>query len=75
MQTRRIAFFCLSLYLFSVIILLIGCQAQQEKSEMTEQQMLEREKLLVTVGNCDACHTPKNFGPNGTELDMSRRFS
>lgn len=75
MQTRRIAFFCLSLYLFSVIIVLIGCQAQQEKSEMTEQQMLERGKLLVTVGDCDACHTPKNFGPNGPELDMSRRFS
>jgi len=63
------------LFLISVLILMVGCQTQQEKTEMTEQQMLERGKLLVTVGDCDACHTPKNFGPNGPELDLTRRFS
>ena len=35
----------------------------------------ERGKYLVTVGGCDDCHTPKTFGPNGPELDMSRRLS
>ena len=75
MKVRGLVFVYLSLFFISFFALLIGCQTQQEKTEMTEQQMLERGKLLVTVGDCDACHTPKNFGPNGPELDMTRRFS
>lgn len=75
MQNRRIAFVYLSLFVISFLILLIGCQGQQEESKMTDQQMIERGKFLVTVGGCDDCHTPKNFGTNGPELDMSRRLS
>ena len=75
MQQKRIAFIYLSLFVISFFVLLIGCQGQQEKTEMTEQQKIERGKFLVTVGGCDDCHTPKNFGPNGPELDMSRRLS
>lgn len=75
MQNRRIAFVYLSLFVISFLILLIGCQGQQEEAKMTDQQMIERGKFLVTVGGCDDCHTPKNFGPNGPELDMTRRLS
>ena len=75
MQNRRIAFVYLSLFVISFLILLIGCQGQQEETKMTDQQMIERGKFLVTVGGCDDCHTPKNFGPNGPELDMTRRLS
>src|SRR3954454_1711378 len=32
-------------------------------------------KYLVTAMGCDDCHSPKVFGPNGPEVDMSRRFS
>jgi hypothetical protein len=75
MQFKKIAFLYLFLFFISFLVLIIGCQSQQEKTEMTEQQMIERGKFLVTVGGCDDCHTPKNFGPNGPELDMSRRLS
>lgn len=75
MQNRRIAFVYLSLFVISFLILLIGCQGQQEEAKMTDQQMIEKGKFLVTVGGCDDCHTPKNFGPNGPELDMTRRLS
>jgi len=75
MQNRRIAFVYLSLIVISFLILLNGCQGQQEETKMTDQQMIERGKFLVTVGGCDDCHTPKNFGENGPELDMTRRLS
>jgi hypothetical protein len=65
-------------YLFIVLIALAfisaGCENKQT-AEMTEQQMLERGKLLITVGDCEVCHTPKKFGPMGPELDSTRRFS
>jgi hypothetical protein len=63
------------LFFSSALILFSGCENQPGKNEMTGQQMIERGKLLVTVGGCDDCHTPKNFGTNGPELDMSKRFS
>lgn len=30
---------------------------------------------FVQLGGCDDCHTTKKMGPNGPELDMSRRLS
>jgi hypothetical protein len=75
MKVKGLIFVYLSLVFVSATVLFIGCNKQEVKTEMTEQQMLERGKLLVTVGDCDACHTPKNFGLNGPELDMTRRFS
>lgn len=75
MKVKGLVFVYLSLFFASAIILLIGCENQPEKTEMTEQEMIEHGKFLVTVGGCDDCHTPKNFGPNGPEMDMTRRFS
>ena len=75
MRSKGLVFVYLSLFFAAVAILFIGCNNQQEKTEMTEQQMIERGKFLVTVGGCDDCHTPKSFGPNGPKLDMSRRLS
>jgi hypothetical protein len=75
MRSKGLVFVYLSLFFAAVAILFIGCNNQQEKTEMTEQQMIERGKFLVAVGGCDDCHTPKSFGPNGPKLDMSRRLS
>src|SRR5262245_16862266 len=36
---------------------------------------VERGKLLVTVGGCGDCHTPKKLGPRGPEPDMDRMLS
>jgi mono/diheme cytochrome c family protein len=75
MKIKGLVFVYLSVFLISIFVLLIGCQNKQEKTEMTEQQMIDHGKFLVTVGGCDDCHTPKNFGPNGPELDMAKRLS
>jgi hypothetical protein len=37
--------------------------------------MVKRGEYLVTIGGCDDCHSPKNMGPNGPEIDMSKRLS
>ena len=39
------------------------------------QSPVERGKYLTTVGGCNDCHTPKKFGPNGPEPDMSKELS
>ncbi|MDZ7624980.1 MAG: c-type cytochrome [Ignavibacteriaceae bacterium] len=75
MKVKGLVFVYLSLVLVSSVVLFVSCESQSAKTEMTEQQMIERGKLLVTVGGCDDCHTPKSFGPNGPEMDMTRRLS
>jgi mono/diheme cytochrome c family protein len=39
------------------------------------QTALERGELLVTIGGCGDCHTPKVFGPNGPEPDTTRMLA
>jgi mono/diheme cytochrome c family protein len=39
------------------------------------QSPVERGKYLTLVGGCNDCHTPKKFGPNGPEADMTRELS
>jgi len=75
MKFKGLVFVYLFLFFASAVILLISCQSQPEKTEMTEQQMIERGEFLVTAGGCDDCHTPKNLGPKGPEMDMTRRLS
>ena len=65
----------LILLIGSAVLLFVSCQGETTNKEMTQQEMVEKGKFMVTVGGCDDCHTPKNFGPNGPELDMSRRLS
>jgi hypothetical protein len=75
MKLNKFVLIYLFLFAITSLILFISCEAQEINTEMTEQQMIEKGKYLVTVGGCDDCHTPKNFGPQGPELDMTRRFS
>jgi mono/diheme cytochrome c family protein len=36
---------------------------------------VERGRVLVQVGGCHDCHTPKKFGPGGPEPDMTKALS
>lgn len=36
---------------------------------------IERGRYIVSFAGCDDCHTPKKMGPNGPEMDFSRRLS
>jgi mono/diheme cytochrome c family protein len=75
MKVKGLVFVYLFLILASASLLFISCEKHPAKTEMTEQQMVEHGKMLVTAGGCDDCHTPKSFGPKGPEMDMSRRLS
>jgi len=75
MKLKRFLFTYMILFSLFLLVFITSCNSQGTKTEMTEQQMIERGEFLVTVGGCDDCHTPKNFGPKGPELDMTRRLS
>ena len=75
MDLTRIYTGFMLLLITSAFILISSCDTQQKNIEMTNSEILERGKFLVTVGGCDDCHTPKNFGPKGPELDMNKRLS
>ena len=70
--------------LIAVSNLLIGCQQPAPAPPATEsasskpapaQSPVERGKYLTLVGGCNDCHTPKKFGPEGPEADMTRELS
>lgn len=66
--------FCSATFLF-LLLFSSGCVQEQKSEIMTESQMIERGKFLVTVGGCSDCHTPKLFGPQGITHDSSRFLS
>ena len=39
------------------------------------QSSVERGRALVSTGVCNDCHTPKKYGPKGSELDTERILS
>jgi len=66
------------------LVLMTGCQPAEQKAptEPAEnkpaaatQTPVERGKYLTLVGGCNDCHTPKTFGPNGPEADMTKELS
>lgn len=65
------------------LVLITGCQPAEQtstspadaKPEATAQSPVERGKYLTLVGGCNDCHTPKMFGPNGPEADMTKELS
>ena len=75
MRRTKINFMYLLLFSIFAITFFISCEKPESTAEMTDQQIIERGKFLVTVGGCDDCHTPKNFGPKGPELAMNKRLS
>jgi mono/diheme cytochrome c family protein len=61
--------------------LVAGCNspapapAPETKAAAPAQSPVERGKYLTLVGGCNDCHTPKTFGPNGPEYDMTKELS
>lgn len=43
--------------------------------EAAQTELIARGKYLVAFGDCNSCHTPLKFGPNGPEPDWSRMLS
>ena len=58
------------------VVLLTACyQIQPEKKVLSEKEMIERGKYLITAGGCHDCHSPKVFGPQGPKIDETRILS
>lgn len=59
-----------------LIVLLTACdQKQQENKVLSEKEVIEHGKYLVTFGGCGDCHTPKVFGPQGPTFDTTKTLS
>lgn len=59
-----------------VLSLAVACQAQsQDQNDKAMRQMIEHGKMLVNLGGCNDCHTPKVFTPKGPALDETRVLS
>jgi len=58
------------------VVLLTACnQTQPEKKVLSEKEMIEKGKYLITAGGCHDCHSPKVFGPQGPKIDESKILS
>jgi hypothetical protein len=57
------------------VSLVLASSAALAANEKPSADVVARGKLLVTIGGCHDCHTPKNFGPAGMEPDMTRQLS
>ncbi len=49
--------------------------ASEKAAKGGKNAAVERGRYLVTVGGCNDCHSPKNFGPQGPSPDESRLLS
>ena len=59
-----------------LVVLLTACdQNQPEKKVLSEKEMIERGKYLITAGGCHDCHSPKVFGPQGPKIDETKILS
>jgi Cytochrome c len=59
-----------------LVVLLTACdQNQPEKKVLSEKEMIERGKYLITAGGCHDCHSPKVFGPQGPQIDETKILS
>lgn len=71
-----------ALTVITVAAITVSCNSHDRAKEVTElnttdftSQQIKHGEYLVTIMGCDDCHSPKVFGPNGPEVDLSRRFS
>jgi|SRR5579871_6803878 len=75
-------FFMILSMLLSIFVLQQSCNTppaepakEPEKKELTQAELIERGKYLVTAIGCNDCHTPKIFGPQGMSIDTTKLLS
>jgi hypothetical protein len=69
-----------TLFLLAVVaaflVYLSGCANMDAKTEkLSELQMVERGRYLVSAVGCHDCHSPKSMTPQGPVVDESRMLS
>jgi mono/diheme cytochrome c family protein len=64
----------LILFFFFIILTQINCN-QNEKKEMTKEEIQKHGEYLVTLAGCNDCHSPKVFTEMGPVPDTTRLLS
>ena len=68
-----------SLLVIIVIIAIFSCNGSNQNTEatkpVTKDSLVKRGEYLVRIMGCNDCHSSKNMGPNGPEIDVARRLS
>ena len=52
-----------------------GSDATPAKTQISEEEIINKGKYYVTMAGCNDCHTPKIMTPAGPELDTTRILS
>lgn len=62
-----------------VIMFSISCDnthvEKKDSGAISNDSLIKHGEYLVKVMGCSDCHSPKNFGPQGPEIDMERSLS
>lgn len=66
--------FVLSLIFLMMIVLQMSC-ANNEKKEMTKEDIVKRGAYLVNLGGCNDCHSPKIMTQMGPMPDTTKLLS
>ncbi|QEC66797.1 cytochrome c [Panacibacter ginsenosidivorans] len=79
---KKITILVAALVVIAGAAIFVSCSSNAETKTAVEfntsnftAEQINHGKYLVTMMGCDDCHSPKVFGPNGPEVDLSRRFS
>ncbi|MEK6571130.1 MAG: diheme cytochrome c-553, partial [Bacteroidota bacterium] len=60
---------------FAIVIVGLASLALTQSPDKKKADMVARGKYLVSVGDCNGCHTPPKYTPQGPVSDSSRFLS
>lgn len=70
------------IYFFPIVVAfstLFSCNSGNQKTagknSNSQDSLVKRGEYLVTIIGCNDCHSPKNMGANGPEIDMNKQLS
>jgi hypothetical protein len=73
-KTQLLSLFLLSA--FAVLVLVqAGCDKSKEEKVLSKEEMVQKGKFLVAVGDCNICHSPKVMTNMGPMPDTTRLLS
>jgi cytochrome c553 len=64
-----------TLFIACAMFTSIAFSQAQNTQKAASSSAMERGKMLVTIGGCDDCHSPKTMTAQGPQIDMTRRLS
>jgi hypothetical protein len=60
---------------FAVVLIQAGCSNSNEEKVPTKEERIEKGKMLVELGGCNDCHSPKVMTAMGPVPDTTRLLS